>query len=87
MKNYKYKNFIFFWISQSVSELGSSMTAYALIIWAYTKTNSVVAVSFITFFSYLPYILGSIFVGQFVDKHNKEAFEWNMSDYTFVELN
>lgn len=72
MKNYKYKNFIFFWISQSVSELGSSMTAYALIIWAYTKTNSVVAVSFITFFSYLPYILGSIFVGQFVDKHNKK---------------
>lgn len=23
----------------------------------------------------------------FVDKHNKEAFEWNMSDDTFVELN
>ena len=51
MKNNKFRNFILFWLSQSVSELGSSMTAFALIIWAYTKTNSAMAVSFMTFFS------------------------------------
>lgn len=32
MKNNSYKNFILFWVSQTVSQLGSSMTEYALII-------------------------------------------------------
>lgn len=73
MKNNKLRNFILFWLSQSVSELGSSMTAFALIIWAYTKTNSAMAVSLMTFFSYLPYILVSVFAGPFIDKHNKKS--------------
>ena len=66
------KNYILFWLSQSVSQLGSSMTSFALIIWAYKQTNSAMAVSLLTFFSYLPFILVSLFAGSFVDAHRKK---------------
>lgn len=72
MKNKQYKNFIIFWASQTVSQLGSSMTGFALIIWAYKQTQSAMTVSLLTFFSYLPYILVSLFSGSFVDKHKKK---------------
>ena len=72
MENNQYKNFIIFWASQAVSQLGSSMTGFALIIWAYKQTESAMLVSLLTFFSYLPYILVSLFAGSFVDKHKKK---------------
>lgn len=66
------KSYILLWISQSVSQLGSAMTGFALDIWAFKQTNSAMTVSLLTFFSYLPYILGSIFSGAFVDAHKKK---------------
>ena len=73
VKNKKINDYIVFWLSQSVSQLGSSMTSFALIIWAYKQTNSAMSVSLLTFFSYMPYILFSIFAGAFVDNHNKRS--------------
>jgi hypothetical protein len=49
------------------------MTSFALIIWAYKQTNSAMSVSLMTFFSYLPYIIISVFAGIFIDKHRKKA--------------
>jgi MFS family permease len=72
MKDNKFKSFVLFWLSQSVSQLGSSMTSFALIIWAYKQTNSAMSVSLMTFFSYLPYIIISIFAGAFIDTHKKK---------------
>ncbi len=72
MRNNKFRNFIFFWISQSISQLGSAMTSFALVIWAYKQTNSAMVVSLMSFCSYLPYILVSIFAGSFVDQHKKK---------------
>lgn len=66
-------NYLFFWLSQSISELGSSMTSFALIIWAYEQTGSAMTVSLLTFFTYLPYILLSIVAGPVVDRCNKKA--------------
>lgn len=66
------KSYILFWLSQSVSQLGSSMTSFSLVLWAYAQTHSVMAVSLLTFFSYIPYILGSIFAGAFIDTHKKK---------------
>ena len=66
-------SFVLFWISQSVSQLGSSMTGFALVIWTYKQTDSVMAVSLLTFFSYLPYIFVSIFAGAFIDTHRKKS--------------
>ena len=40
--------YIIFWLSQSVSQLGSAMTGFALVIWAYKQTDSAMAVSLMT---------------------------------------
>ncbi|WP_313076754.1 MFS transporter [Lacrimispora sp.] len=68
----KNKHYIIFWLGQSVSQLGSAMTAFALTIWAYQRTQSAMTVSLMTFCSYVPYILVSIFVGGFIDRHSKK---------------
>lgn len=73
MKRNKFNNFIVFWISQSISQLGSGMTSFALIIWVFKQTNSAMAVSLMTFFLYLPYIAISIFAGAFIDSHKKKT--------------
>lgn len=65
--------YIIFWLSQSVSQLGSAMTGFALIIWAYKQTDSAMAVSLMTFCSYVPYILVSLFAGSFIDRHRKKT--------------
>lgn len=66
------RNFTLFWLSGSVSQLGSAMTSYALIIWAYQQTKSAMTVSLMSFSMYLPYICISIFAGAFIDRHSKK---------------
>ena len=66
------RNFTLFWLSGSVSQLGSAMTSYALIIWAYQLTKSAMTVSLMSFSMYLPYICISIFAGAFIDRHSKK---------------
>lgn len=67
-----FKRYILFWLSQSASQLGSSMTGFALILWLYTKNGSAMTVSLLSFFNYLPYIVVSLFAGAFVDRHSKK---------------
>ena len=68
-----FKRYIVLWVSQSISQLGSSMTAFALILWTYRQTNSAFSVSIMSFCNYVPYILISIFVGVFIDCHRKKT--------------
>lgn len=70
--NNNFIRYIIFWLSQALSQLGSSMTAFSLILWAYTQNGSAMTVSLMSFFSYLPYIIVSIFAGAFVDNHSKK---------------
>lgn len=68
-----FKTFIVFWLSQTVSQLGSVMTGYALVLWVYGQTNSALPVSLLTLCSYVPYVLVSVFAGGFVDRHRKKS--------------
>ena len=68
-----FKKFIVLWLSQSISQLGSSMTAFALVLWVYEQTHSTLSVSLISFCNYVPYILTSIFIGSFIDSHRKKS--------------
>lgn len=70
--NLNLKKYIIFWLSQSVSQLGSAMTSFALILWAYTINNSALTVSMMSFCNYVPYIIVSLFAGAFVDRHSKK---------------
>lgn len=71
MKNYK--SFILFWLSQCISQLGSAMTSFGLILWTYEQSRSAMSVSLMSFCSYVPYILVSLFAGAFVDRHSKKS--------------
>ena len=73
MKTNTFKRFVIFWFSQSVSQLGSSMTSFALIILSYSQSQSALSVSLMAFCSYLPYVAASIFAGTLVDRHSKKA--------------
>lgn len=66
-------NFITFWLGQAVSQLGSSMTSFALTIWVFERTHAAMTVSFMSFCTWVPYILVSIFAGGMVDRHSKKA--------------
>lgn len=70
--NNNFKRYIVFWISQALSQFGSSMTSFALILWAYTQKGTAMTVSLMTFFNYIPYIIVSLFAGTFVDNHSKK---------------
>lgn len=65
-------NYLLFWLSQAISKLGSMMTGYALIIWSYMHTKSVMSVSLLIFFIFAPRALVSIFIGKFIDKYSKK---------------
>lgn len=69
----KFKKYIVLWLSQSVSGLGSSMTGFALVLWAYGQSHSAMSVSLMSFCNYVPYIICSLFVGNFIDSHKKKT--------------
>lgn len=68
-----FKKYIILWLSQSISQLGSAMTSFALVLWAYEQSGSALAVSLMSFCDYVPYILVSMFVGTFIDVHRKKV--------------
>ena len=70
--NQNFKKYVIFWLSQSVSLLGSSMTSFALILWVYSIRHSAMTVSLMAFCRYVPDILTSLFAGAFVDGHSKK---------------
>lgn len=65
-------NFIILWISQSISELGSAMTSYALVLWAYLQKGTAMSTASMAFFSYLPYVLISFAAGTLADRWKKK---------------
>ncbi len=69
----KFRKYIILWLSQSVSGLGSSMTGFALVLWAYRQSHSAMSVSLMSFCNHVPYVVISLFVGNFIDRHRKKA--------------
>ena len=66
------KTFIILWSTQSLSQLGSAMTSFALTLWVYEKTGSALQTALLSICSYAPYVLMSIFAGALSDKWNKK---------------
>lgn len=55
--------FLRLWSTQTFSTLGSSMTSFALVIWAYEQSGSALSTALLSICSYAPYVLLSIFAG------------------------
>lgn len=66
------KNFLFLWSTQSLSQLGSAMTGYALTLWLYEETGSALQTALLAICTYVPYVLMSIFAGALSDKWDKK---------------
>jgi MFS transporter, DHA3 family, macrolide efflux protein len=64
-------SFFIFWISQTVSVLGSSMTKFAIGILLYQKTGQVSALALSILFGYLPSLFVGPFAGVIVDRYNR----------------
>ena len=70
-KNFHIKTFHVLLIGQSLSLLGTSMTRFAVMIWAYEKTGSALALAMLGFFSCITYIFTSPFAGVLVDRWSR----------------
>ena len=61
MKKSSMRPVIMLTLTQGLSALGSAMTSFALIIWAYSQTGSALDTALLSVCSYVPYIVMSIF--------------------------
>lgn len=66
------RDFYILWSTQSLSQLGSSVTSFALTLWLYDKTGSSLSTAALTICSYVPYVLMSIFAGALSDRFDKK---------------
>lgn len=69
---YELRDFLILWSTQSISQLGSSITTFALTLWLYGQTGSSLSTAALTICSYAPYVLISIFAGALTDQFNKK---------------
>jgi MFS family permease len=67
-KNFNVKTFYILLFGQSISILGTGMTRFAVMIWAYEQTRSATALAMLGFFSCITFIITSPFAGVLVDR-------------------
>ena len=66
------KYLLILWFTQTLSQLGSSMTGFALVLWSYSQYGSALTTALLTICSYAPYVLLSIFAGALSDRWDKK---------------
>ncbi|MFN8441248.1 MAG: MFS transporter [Caldilineaceae bacterium] len=67
-QNSGFRTFLIIWAGQFVSMLGTGMTRFALLIWAYQQTGSATTLALLGFFAWLPFIIVSPIAGVWVDR-------------------
>lgn len=70
--NNELNNFYILQIGQFISQFGSKMTSFGLIMWAYEHSGSVLSASSLMVCTLLPSTLLSFFAGSFIDSWNKK---------------
>lgn len=77
----EWKDFFFLWFGQSISQLGSRMTAFALVLWSYERAQTVTSVALLALCSYLPEMLFTFLGGSVADRVSRKAVMF-LSDLT-----
>ena len=62
------KTFLTIWSGQLISRIGTAMTRFALIIWAYEQTGTATTLALLGFATFVPMIVVSPFAGVWVDR-------------------
>lgn len=65
------RTFLILWVGQLVSGLGSGLTAFAIPVWIYQRTESVELFSYLTLTAAVPGLLISPFAGALVDRWDR----------------
>jgi len=66
------RHLLILWSTQSLSQLGSAMTNFALVLWSYSQYGSALTTALLTICSYAPYVAMSIFAGALSDRWDKK---------------
>lgn len=66
------QTFTLVWFGQLISIIGTAMTKFGLMLWAYETVGKASTVALLGFFNYLPYILLSPISGVIVDRFNRK---------------
>ena len=66
------RDFAILWSTQTLSALGSAMTGFALVLWAYRQSGSAVTTALLSVCTYAPYVAMSIFAGALCDRWDKK---------------
>jgi len=66
------RGFVIFWFGQMVSLIGTSMSQFALTIWAYKLTGSATTLALVYFFYITPMLIMSPIAGALVDRSNRK---------------
>jgi MFS family permease len=65
-------NFYLFLVGQFVSQFGSKLTSYGLVLWAYKQSSSVLSTSLLTISYLIPEVMLSFIAGSICDSWNKK---------------
>lgn len=66
------RDFFVLWSSQAVSNLGTAMTNFALVIWVYNQKGTASSITIMTICSFLPTILFRFVAGAIADRWDKK---------------
>ncbi len=66
------RGFTVIWIGQMLSLIGTSMTGFAISIWAWETTRMAMTLAFVLVTSFAPLVLISPFAGALVDRYNRK---------------
>ncbi|MFW9878222.1 MAG: MFS transporter [Candidatus Thorarchaeota archaeon] len=67
-----FKSYIFFWIGQLFSILGSLIVQFVIVVWVTLVTESLLMVSLVNFFFLVPTLIISPFAGVFSDRYDRK---------------
>ena len=66
------RTFLTIWLGQLGSSVGSRMTSFAMTLWAWDLTQQATALALVGFFTQLPQLLATPFVGVIVDRYSRK---------------
>ncbi len=66
------RGYIFFWVGQMISLLGSNIVHFAIIWWIAIETKSAIYLSLAVFLAFIPKIILTPFAGVFVDRWSRK---------------
>lgn len=67
------KTFLLIWFGQLISQIGTALTRFALLVWLYQQTGSVMDVALLGFFAFLPAFMISPIAGVWVDRLDRRT--------------